>query len=280
MRLTASTYSFEALPLEGSLMVCKAMGFKAVDIAGFYQRGRTSYDPFEVGADPQKYADHLNALLDKHELVAMDFFPQLATDFESRALNHPDPTIREQNVTTFRGIAKFCKLAGMHTVTVLPGIDHPQKPLQDNLDLAAEMMRIYVDIAGEQGIKLCFEPHMNSVTLTPELARWLVDNAPGLHVTLDYSHFLLQYIPVERIHALIPVTGHFHIRQTRPGKLQTHFSEGTLDFVDIARRLQSAGYDGAMSFEFVYGDWYGMNNLDTLTETMAAKAVLDPLIPV
>lgn len=280
MRLTASTYSFEALPLEGALMVCKAMGFKAVDIAGFYQRGRTSYDPFEVGANPQKYADHLNALLDKHELVAMDFFPQLATDFESRSLNHPDRAIREQNVNTFRGIARFCKLTGMHTVTVLPGIDHPQKPLQDNLDLSAEMLRLYADIAGEQGIKLCFEPHMNSVTLTPELARWLVDHAPGAHVTLDYSHFLLQYIPVERIHTLIPVTGHFHIRQTRPGKLQTSFSEGTLDFVDLARRLQAAGYDGAMSLEFVYGDWYGMNNIDILTETMATKAVLDPLIPV
>jgi sugar phosphate isomerase/epimerase len=280
MRLTASTYSFEAIPLEGTLAICKAMGFKAVDIAGFHQRGRASYEPDDVGAQPQKYADHLKRLLDTYELVAMDFFPQFATNFAIRSLNDPDPAVRQQNTTSFRGIVQFCKLVGMHTVTILPGVDHPQKPLQENLDLAAEMLRVYAAIAGEHGIKLCFEPHMGSVALTPELARWLVERAPGAHVTLDYSHFLLQYIPMERIHTLIPVTGHFHIRQAKPGALQTRYSEGTVDFVDVARRLQAVGYNGAMSIEYVCADWYGANQIDTLTETAATKDALQDTIPV
>jgi sugar phosphate isomerase/epimerase len=246
MRLTASTYSFEAIPLEGTLAICKAMGFKAVDIAGFHQRGRASYEPDDVGAQPQKYADHLKRLLDTYELVAMDFFPQFATNFAIRSLNDPDPAVRQQNTTSFRGIVQFCKLVGMHTVTILPGVD----------------------------------PHMGSVALTPELARWLVERAPGAHVTLDYSHFLLQYIPMERIHTLIPVTGHFHIRQAKPGALQTRYSEGTVDFVDVARRLQAVGYNGAMSIEYVCADWYGANQIDTLTETAATKDALQDTIPV
>lgn len=280
MRLTISNYSFEALPLEGTLAVAKAMGFKAVDVSGFANRGRASYEPDEVGAHPQKFADHLNGLLDKYELEAAVFFPQFASNFESRAINHPDAAVREKNLATFRGIVQFCQLTGMQGVTVLPGYDFPQKPLQENLDLSAEMMRRYADIAGEAGVVLTFEPHVGSVTLTPELARWLADNAPGAYIALDYSHFLVQYIPVERIHMLIPYARHFHVRQARPGKLQTRFSEGTLDFVDLAQRLKAAGYDGDMTIEYVHGEWYDMTRIDTLAETMATKEVLERYVPV
>jgi sugar phosphate isomerase/epimerase len=280
MRLTVSNYSFEAVPLEATLAICKALGFKAVDISCFSNRGQASYEPDEVGANPQKFADHMNGLLDKYELEGANFFPQLASNFETRSLNNPDPAIRERNVATFRGIVEFCTLTHMHSVTVLPGFDHPQKPLQENLDLAAEMMRLYVDIAGEQGVHLCFEPHVGSVTQTPELARWLADSAPGATVALDYSHFLVQYIPMERIHILLPVTGHFHIRQAKPGRLQTRFHEGTIDFVDIMNRLKAVGFDGDMLIEFVSSEWYNMHDIDILSETAAAKRALEPYIPV
>jgi|FLYN01.1.fsa_nt_gi sugar phosphate isomerase/epimerase len=279
MRLTASSYSFEAIPLEGTLAIVKSMGFKAVDIAGFHNRGRASYEPDEVGADPQKHADHLNALLDKYELEAMDFFPQFGASPGERSINDPDPNVREKDIQSFKGIVKFCKLTGMHTVTVLPGVDHLGRSQQENLDLSGQMLKLFAEIAGEQGIRLCFEPHMGSVSPTPELAISLVERAPDAKITLDYSHFLLQYIPIERIEKLIPYTGHFHIRQARPGKLQTRLVEGTLDFVDIARKLKAAGYDGAMSVEYVCSEWYDLNRIDTLAETMATKELLEAHVP-
>src|SRR5690348_873802 len=115
MRLSVSSYSFEALPLDGALSICKSMGFKAVDIAGFHKRGRASLEPDEVAADPQKFADSLKALLDKYELEAADYFPQFATGFGERSVNDPDPTVRQRNIDAMRGIAQFCKLVGIHT---------------------------------------------------------------------------------------------------------------------------------------------------------------------
>ncbi len=278
MRLTVSSYSFEVIPLEGTLAIAQAMGFKAVDIAGFHARGRASYEPDEVGANPQKYADDLNELLGKYELEALDFFPQFGANPDERSLNDPDPAARQKNTEAFRGIARFCKLVGMRSVTVLPGVDHQGRSREQNLDLSGEMLQLCAHIAGEEGVLLCFEPHMGSVCPTPELTLSLLDRTPQAKVTLDYAHFLLQYIPAERIHALIPYTGHFHVRQARPGKLQTRFVEGTLDFVEIARRLEAAGYDGGLSLEYVCSDWYDLNQIDTLHETMVTKEALEPYV--
>ncbi len=85
---------------------------------------------------------------------------------------------------------------------------------------------------------------------------------------------------MERIHKMIPHTGHVHIRQARPGKLQTRFVEGTIDFVDVAKRLQAANYPYALSIEYVCSDWYDINNVDTLTETLVTKEALEKHIPV
>lgn len=278
MRLTVSTHSFEAINLEGTLAISKAMGFRGVDIAGFHNRGKCSYEPDEVADNPQKFADDLKRLLDKYELDAVDFFPQFGSSPGERSLNDPDPAIRQKNFESIHGIAQFCKLAGIPGITVLPGIDHIERPLLQNLELAGEGLRKYTDICGEHAVIVRFEPHVGSVSDTPELALQLLEMAPQALITLDYSHFLLQYIPMDRIHKMIPHAGHVHIRQARPGKLQTRFAEGTLDFVDIAKRLEATGYKYCLSIEYICSDWYDLNQLDTLTETVVTKAELDKYV--
>ena len=61
----------------------------------------------------------------------------------------------------------------------------------------------------------------------------------GSKITLDYSHYILQYIPVERIHKMIPYAGHVHIRQATEGKLHSRYNDGVIDsfdFVDFGAR--------------------------------------------
>jgi len=122
MDLSVCAYSFEALPLEGALGVCQSMGFKGVAVSGFANRGRSSYDPDEVGANPQKAADHLSALLHKYGLHAVDFFVQFSSSFYGRSMNEPDPAIRKKNVELFKGIVRFCQLVKIPVVTLLPGM--------------------------------------------------------------------------------------------------------------------------------------------------------------
>ncbi len=276
IRLVISSYSFEALPFDGTLAVCQAMGMKGVDISAFHGRGNGGYEPDEIGANPQKWAADVKGRLDKYGLDAVDFFPQFATSFDIRSMNDPDPAVVAPNLQSFRGIVEFAKTVGFRGITILPGIDHDGRTKEQNLDASAATLRELVKIAHDSGIHLMFEAHMGSLTNTPELAIALIERTPGLKVTLAYSHFLLQYIPVERIDKLIPYTGHFHIRQSRPGRLQTRFKDGILDFVDLAHKLEAVGYDGAMSLEYVCGDWYDMNNMDVLSESVATRNALAP----
>jgi hypothetical protein len=60
--------------------------------------------------------------------------------------------------------------------------------------------------------------------------------------------------------------------------LQTKFAEGTVDFIDVAKRLEAVGYKYCLSIEYVCIDWYDCNQLDTITETVLTKAALDPHI--
>jgi sugar phosphate isomerase/epimerase len=280
MRLTISQYSFEAIPLEGTLAICHAMGFKGVVVSAFANRGTGALNPDAVGAKPQEYADQLKTLLDKYELEIVDFFPQFAANIYDRAINHPNPDVWKQNMDSFRGIVRFCKLVGAPGITVLPGVFFFERTLEQNLDLSGEMLRRYVEIAGGEGIHVYFEPHMDSLCDQPELALALVERAPGVKLALDYSHFVVHNIPVERIHPLLPFAGTVHIRQTRGGKVQTRYKEGIIDFVDMIKRLKAVGYEDCLTIEYVCMDWYGANELDTLAETMVTKAALEPYVSV
>jgi sugar phosphate isomerase/epimerase len=163
-------------------------------------------------------------------------------------------------------------------MTILPGIDHLKRSLAENLAVSIDYLRKAVAIASEYGIVLRFEPHMSSIADTPELALQLVEAVPGLKVALDYAHFMLQYIPVERIHALIPHAGLIHVRQTRYGKLQVAHSEGIIDYPNIISRLKAIGYEGALVCEYVCADWFEVNRNDTLYETSVAREMLLPYI--
>ncbi|MEO8606485.1 MAG: sugar phosphate isomerase/epimerase [Chloroflexota bacterium] len=280
MRLTVTSYSFEAIPLEGALAVVKSMGFKGTDIAGFHNRGKASLEPDAVGQNPQHYADYLKRLMDTYELLVFDYFVQFGSSTDERALTDPNPAVVEQNIQSIKGIAQFCKTLAIPSVTVLPGVDDPSRTLEQNLELAGKGLKRYVEICGEYGVTVCFEPHMGSVVAKPELALNLIERAPGVKLALDYTHFVLQYIPLERIHPLLPHAGNFHIRPARPGKLQTRWIENTIDYFDIINRLKALKYEHCMAIEYVCQDWYDGFQLDTLSETMIAKAALEPHVPV
>ena len=277
MRLTVSNHSFEFLSLEGTLSLAKSMGFEGVDIAGFHDRGRCSLEPDEVGRDPQGHADLLNRLLDRYGLEAVDFFPQFGAALDERSFNSPDPTVNRANMESFKGIIRFCSLTKIPGFTISPGIHHPDRSWEENLSTSAGALNMLTDLAGESGITVRFEPHMSSVADTPERTTALLERAPGSRLTLDYSHFTLQYIPVERIHPLLTYTDHFHIRPARDGKLQSRLDENTIDFEDIIKRLKALSYSRCLSLEYVYMSWFDCNQVDCLTETILTKELLQPL---
>jgi sugar phosphate isomerase/epimerase len=279
MHLTASAYSFEVLPLEACLSIVKHMGFESVDLSGFHARGRASIEPEAIRADPQGQADRVKALLDQYSLHCGDFFPQFGTAPDDHSLNDPDPAVRERNHALIRACAQFCKLLGIAGMTILPGVDHASRKHEENLQISGTELKRATEIAGEYGIAIRFEPHMGSVAPTPELAIRLIDEfAADATIALDCSHFILQYIPMDRIYACIPYTGHVHVRPAREGKLQTRFAENTIPWKDVIDRLKAVDYQGALSLEYVCASWFDLDRCDTLYETWVTREALLPYV--
>lgn len=275
MKIGIASWTFEALPLKDVAALSKALGFERMDIAGFVGRGRCSCNPFEAAAQPDRQADRLLRELEPFGMSVPDYFPQPGATLSRSALNDPDAAVRSRNREMLEGVLTFCKLAGIPGITLSPGVNHPHVPFERNVETSAAEFAWLAERAASAGITVRVEPHAQAIADTPERIMYILERAPGVKVTLDYAHFLLQYIEMDRIHKLLPFTDHVHVRQARMGKLQTRTEEGIIDYADIAARLKKLDYQGVFSLEYVHMDWYDCNQVDCIQETLKTKAILE-----
>jgi len=106
---------------------------------------------------------------------------------------------------------------------------------------------------------------------TPELARDLAEAAPGVELTLDYSHFVRQGLAEEEADVLIPFTRHVHVRGASARRVQESIRENTLDFERILGALREGGYDGYLALEYVWLEWEHCNECDNLAESILLR---------
>ena len=127
-------------------------------------------------------------------------------------------------------------------------------------------------------MKLRIEPHVESVTWSPELALRMLDEVPGLSLTLDHSHFVFHGMTYEHIALMHPYGTHWHARQASLSWLQARFDEGTIDFKRIVADLTRSGYEGVIALEVVSTQWLELDHIDVLTETIQLRDQLRALL--
>src|SRR5206468_2617495 len=99
----------------------------------------------------------------------------------------------------FSAFLRFAARVGSTGMTILPGMVFGGEPWDEALERAAEGLRRRVELAREHDLRLSIEPHivstapyMGSLVDTPEKVATLLDQVPGLELTLDYGHFNVQ----------------------------------------------------------------------------------------
>lgn len=269
MDLTCTSFSFPLLSFERSLRQIALLEIGAVDLGAHLDGTHLSVEAIE--ADPGGEAERVKRAVDEAGLAIADFFPTFGHGFRDRPVNAPDPATQEANRRRFAALVEFCRLVGCPGITLLPGVIWDELGPDRSFALATEGLTEFVETGREAGLRVSIEPHLESVVEEPERALALVEAVPGLQFTLDYSHFVAAGLPPERIHPLIPHTGHFHARQAAPGQLQAIRGEGTIDFSDIVRRLLAAGYDGYLSVEYTWQEWRDCNRLDVVSESIMLR---------
>jgi sugar phosphate isomerase/epimerase len=147
-----------------------------------------------------------------------------------------------------------------------------------SFERAAGELRWAVEEAKRHGLQLRIEPHIQSVTWTPELAVEMCRRVPGLSLTVDHSHFVFHGIPYEQIAVMHPYGTHWHARQARPGEVQSRFQDGIIPFDRILSDLTDRGYDGVLCLEYVHGEWMAQDRVDCVTETIRLRDQLLSLL--
>ncbi len=275
MRLSCADYSFPLLPYDVNLALIKGLEFDAVDVAVF--SGNPNNSAEEVITDPTGVGRRVKAMVDSAGLVVADVFPIVITDFrpvfdvQSAAPNNPSAQVRTTARHDFRRFVEFTLVLGSPGLTTLPGCPFDDNDPTRDWGLAVEELNWRVEVAQEAGLELGFEPHIGSITETPETTARFVGQVPGLKVCLDFAHFIYQGIPQERIETLLPISRHHQVRQAAPEVMQAISYEGIIDIQRLVQQLAAMDYNGFIATEYVRMQKWDCDRVDNLSETIYVR---------
>jgi sugar phosphate isomerase/epimerase len=266
--LACADFTFPLLPHENTFDVIAMLGFQGIDIGLFEERSHLQ--PSEVMGDLRASARTLWEKVRARGLEFADIFYQ-ARSFETMAANHLDANERAKGREFFLRMLEFTLRCNAGHMTALPGIDWEGVPYETSLARSAEELGWRAEQAKQVGVTFSVEPHTGSLVDTPEKALELVRAAPGLTLTLDYTHFTRLGIPDARVEPLLRYASHFHARGARPGRIQAAFKENVIDYGRILSCMKELNYAGYVGVEYTWIDWEHSNEVDNISETILMR---------
>lgn len=261
MYLSLACWSFPALTLAEVAGVARAIGVETLDVG---LGGRSALDRDLILSDPSSAAEGLRGI----GVGFANYYHVFGEGLAGRNLSLPG-TI-DANARDLKSVMEFADAAGIGSVFILPGGVNPGQSRDQAAKAGIESLTALAQVARGFKAALCFEPHVQSWCKSPGLARQAVE-ASGVRLALDHAHFTCLGYRQDEIDPLCGLAAHIHLRQAKPGALQTKFAQGTLNFPSLFGALRDAGYAGALALEAVHQDY--MNTLfdDVMTETIALR---------
>lgn len=275
-KLACADFTFPLLPHQQALQLIASLGFDGVDIGLFEERSHLW--PTHEFADVTASAQALKQKLDDLGLAAADIFLQMANDFAPYAVNHPEKSRRQKAREWFLHTLDYAAACQCHHVTTLPGVHFDQEPYLDSWARALDELAWRVEQAQKCQITFGVEAHVGSIVSDPGTARQLVEQVPGLTLTLDYTHFTRLGLPDAAIEPLVAYASHFHVRGARKDRLQESFARNSIDYRQVYEAMLASDYQGWIGIEYVWIDWEHCNECDNLSETILFRDFFRELI--
>jgi sugar phosphate isomerase/epimerase len=275
LKLACADFTFPLLAHEQALRLIAMLGFDGVDIGLF--EGRSHLWPSREFEHLDHSSRALRKIVEDLPMRVADVFLQMAPDFRPYAINHPEPSRRQNARDWFSRTLEYARGCGCEHVTVLPGVHFEEESWEDSFARARDELTWRVEQAARYEIVLGTEAHVGSLAPDPPSAKRLVESVPGLTLTLDYTHFTRAGLPDDAVEPLLPHAGHLHVRGARAGRLQAPFKDNVIDYRRVVERLKETGYGGWIGIEYVWIDWEHCNECDNLSETILFRDFLRSL---
>lgn len=279
MRVACANFSWPGLAPELVLDLVAGLGLDGVSLA--FIGGVSAQRPEEIAARPEQSAELIAAALDARALALADVFLIPDSGLVERTVNHPDAAQAQAGELMFARFLRFAAGLGASGITILPGLVFAGESWEQAMRRSADRLKKRLRLAQEHGLRLSVEPHIvsthpfrGSVIDTPRRTLRLLEEVPGLELTLDYGHFNVQGIPDREVEPLIEHARHFHMRGGAPGLVQTRFEDNVTDFGRVLDRMSETGYDGWVEIEYVHDERPGCSHCDNLQEVRKFAAFI------
>jgi sugar phosphate isomerase/epimerase len=269
LNLSCADFSFPLLDHDRALAVISLLSLRGADIGLFEGHGHLK--PGHELRKPARNGAALKRKLAAHGLKAADIFLQIHAGFVEFAINHPAAKRRVFAREQFLRALDYANAAGSAHITVLPGVTFDGESRATAISRSADELAWRLGQAKAAKLQLAFEPHVGSLTDTPERALDLVKCVPGLGFTLDYAHFTRAGISDARIEPLTQFATHLHARAARRGRLQCPLKENTIDFPSALAALRENKFTGWIALEYVWIDWEHCNEVDVISESISLR---------
>jgi sugar phosphate isomerase/epimerase len=272
LQFACADFTFPLLPHDKVLSLLAMLDFEGVDIGLFSRRSHlTAESEFQ---QINLRAKTLKKQLEDCSLAASDVYLQLDLDLSLFAINHPEESRRSYARDNFLKLIDYAVELGADHITTLPGMYFPSEDKLTSLKLAHEELNWRVEQVAGSGLVFGVEAHVGSPFASPEDAKALVEAVPGLTLTLDYTHFIRTGFTQQEVDPLLAFASHFHARGATKGKLQVSMDVNTIDYTAITEKLKNSDYQGWIGLEYIWINWEGCNEVDTLSETIRLRDII------
>jgi sugar phosphate isomerase/epimerase len=262
MQLSVTSWSFPACTLPEAWAVARALGLARMDLGLLHG---PALDRARLVSDPRGAAGDIRAL----GIEAPSLYWLFGAAIEDNAIS--EAAALGRNLEELAQVLRFMAALSIPTLFILPGVHRAGASKRDLLAASAASLRAMLPLARTEGVQITVEPHVGGLLASPSDTLALLDAVPGLKLTLDYAHFACAGFPQEAVDPLAAHAAHVHMRQARPGALQAKWGEGTLDMGAMVGTLRAAGYEGALSIEYVHQAYMNTLSDDVLTETIRMR---------
>lgn len=211
------------------------------------------YDSIEIEGEPQKYkTKEVSQLLKEHRLKC---FGSVSLMYEGRDLIHANEAVRVSSVQYLKDCITMVQELGGHEMTIVPSQVGKVKAMaspEEEWAWAVEGLREVYAHSEKAGVTLALEPlnrfETNFVNRHDQALLLANEVGPNCGVCLDSFHINIEEA---NLYQAILNTGKklaaFHVSDNNrmaPG-------QGDYDWVRLITTLKAAGYDSALTVEFV-----------------------------
>jgi sugar phosphate isomerase/epimerase len=277
MRLSMGDTVFPLVSNELCLDIALSLGFVGVDL--FAIPGMSRLQPDEILSDQAGTAAAVKERYQSRGLAISDFFPHPGDGFDNPlAPNTPIADDRARSRAWFEAMVSFAGDIDTPGITLMPGVSWPDETPEASLERAGEELAWRADTAAKAGISFSVEPHIDSVVATPDAVTKLIELAPQLRLSIDYSHFIRDGFDDDACEPLLEYSRHVHCRAASKSRLQEALKNNVIDFPRMVATLAAHNYDGYLCCENIWFEPLGCDDVDNMSETIMLRDILDGAI--